>query len=144
MRDVYSAVSFVVLRLLRSRASQQPQGEYNERTRMIRNLFVEGMTPRAIAARYGITDKRHVIAHCIQDSGAEPMVVEWYKVNLWPESLEPGRPLSVSSTTAASATTAVPGLKGRYCPRSPAMALSLTTRLWNVTDLLRFPAPRHT
>ncbi len=36
----------------------------------------------------------------------------------------------------------VPGLKRRYRSRSPAMALGLTTHLWAVHDLLRYPVPR--
>jgi transposase-like protein/IS1 family transposase len=36
----------------------------------------------------------------------------------------------------------VPGLKRRFRPRSPAMALQLTDHLWSVHDLLHLPVPQ--
>ena len=36
----------------------------------------------------------------------------------------------------------VPGLQRRFRSRSPAMALGLTTHLWNVSDLLHHPVPQ--
>ncbi len=36
----------------------------------------------------------------------------------------------------------VPGLKRRFRPRSPAMALDLTDHLWSVHDLLHYPVPQ--
>jgi IS1 family transposase len=39
----------------------------------------------------------------------------------------------------ASLKTAVPGLKGRYRARTPAMAAGLTDRLWTVGELLQTP-----
>ena len=36
----------------------------------------------------------------------------------------------------------VPGLKRRFRPRSPAMALDLTDHLWSVHDLLHHPVPQ--
>ena len=37
---------------------------------------------------------REVIAHCIYGVDVNPMAVELCKVNLWLESIEPGKPLS--------------------------------------------------
>ena len=36
----------------------------------------------------------------------------------------------------------VPGRSDVIAPRSPAMALGLTTHLWDVHDLLHYPVPR--
>jgi hypothetical protein len=33
----------------------------------------------------------------------------------------------------------VPGLKGKYRSRTPAMALAITDQLWTVGDILRTP-----
>jgi hypothetical protein len=46
-------------------------------------------TPAAINAA-----KREVIAHCIYGVDINPMAVELCKVNLWLESIDPGKPLS--------------------------------------------------
>jgi transposase InsO family protein len=35
----------------------------------------------------------------------------------------------------------VPGLKSRFHPRSPAMALGLTNHVWTVKEVLHYPAP---
>ena len=63
--------------------------------------------------------ERHLLLHC-----------EWFR--LYYHLVRAHKSLAIE----------VPGLKRRYRSRSPAMALGLTTHLWDVHDLLHYPVPQ--
>lgn len=63
--------------------------------------------------------ERHLLLHC-----------EWFR--LYSHFVRAHESLALE----------VPGLKRRFRPHSPAMALNLTDQLWSVHDLLHYPVPQ--
>ena len=64
---------------------------------------------------------RDVIANCIYGVDMNPMAVELCKVTLWMESMEPGRPSALSTTSDSATVWSVP-------PRMPMPSAFLTAR----------------
>jgi hypothetical protein len=91
--------------------------------RMIQTSFIE---------RVNLSFRQCVaaLARCTWALESEPMLrrhVEWFRLYYH------------LARSHASLREPVPGLKGKYRPRTPAMALGITDRVWTVGDILRTP-----
>ena len=74
---------------------------------------------------------RDVVGRCLYGIDVNPMAVELCKVSLWMEAVEPGKPLSSSTTTSSAATASSaprPRSSTQGIPDDAFKALTATTR----------------